>query len=107
MKLNIVDNMASAITAQIAFLNDFENDVNHRVVIWEDIKCYQDTFSYTASKVNYSMGPGVYMLPSDMNLSIRSGAAGYNNKILVFSGTFSLGRMTQSLPQHQRVIGHL
>ena len=32
------------------------------------------------------------MLPSDMNLKIRSGTAGYNNKILVSDGKFSLGK---------------
>ena len=32
------------------------------------------------------------MLPSDMNLNIRSGTVGYNNKILVSDGTFSLGK---------------
>ena len=30
------------------------------------------------------------MLPSDMNLKIRSGTVGYNNKILVSDGNFSL-----------------
>ena len=32
------------------------------------------------------------MLPSDMNLNIRSETVGYNNKILVSDGTFSLGK---------------
>ena len=32
------------------------------------------------------------MIPSDINLKIRSGAAGYNNKILVSDGNFSLGK---------------
>ena len=31
------------------------------------------------------------MLPSDMNLNIRSGTVGYNKKILVSDGKFSLG----------------
>ena len=31
-------------------------------------------------------------LPSDMNLKIRSGTAGYNNKILISDGKFSLGK---------------
>ena len=39
----IVGNTASALTAQLAFLNNFENIVNCRVDIREDIKCYQDT----------------------------------------------------------------
>ena len=32
------------------------------------------------------------MLPSDMELRIRSGTVGYNNKILVSDGNFSLGK---------------
>ena len=32
------------------------------------------------------------MLPSDMNLKIRSETVGYNNKILVSDGKFSLGK---------------
>ena len=51
-----------------------------RVDIREDIKRY------------YSMGQNIYMLPSDMNLKIRSGTVGYNNKILVSDEKFSLGK---------------
>ena len=32
------------------------------------------------------------MLPSDVNLNIRSGTVGYNNKILVSDEKFSLGK---------------
>ena len=38
------------------------------------------------------MGELLYMLPSDMNLKIRSGTLGYNNKILVSDGKFILGK---------------
>ena len=89
---SIVENMAGALTAQSAFLNNFENVVNCRVDIREDIKRYQDTLSYTSSKVDYSVGQGIYMLPSDMNLKIRSGTVGYDNKILVSDGKFILGK---------------
>ena len=90
---SIVGNTASSLTAQSAFLNNFENVMNRRVDSWEDIKRYQDTLSYASSKVNYSVGESVYMIPSDMNLKIRSGTVGYNNKILVSDGNFSLGKM--------------
>ena len=40
------------------------------------------------------------MLPTDMNLNIKPGSVGYNNKILVSNGTFSLGKMIRSI--HQR-----
>ena len=88
----IVGNTASALTAQSAFLNNFENIVNRRVDIREDIKRCQYTLSYASSKVNCSVGEHLYMLPSDMNLKIRSGTVGYNNKILVSDGKFSLGK---------------
>ena len=44
----IVGNTVSALTAQSAFLNNFENVVNRRVDIREDIKHYQDTLSYAS-----------------------------------------------------------
>ena len=70
---SVVGNMASALTAQSASLNNFEDIVNRRVNIQEDINRYQDTLSYASSKVDYSVGEHLYMLPSDMNLKIRSG----------------------------------
>ena len=84
----------SALTAQSAFLDNFEDIVNRRVDIREDIKRYQDTLSYASSKVDYSVGESLIfiMLPSDMNLKIKTGTVGYNNKILVSDGNFSLGK---------------
>ena len=60
---SIVANTASALTAQSAFLNNFENIVNRRVNIQEDIKRYQDTLSYASGKVDFSVGENMYMLP--------------------------------------------
>ena len=89
---SIVGNTASALTAQSAFLNNFENVVNRRVDICEDIKRYQDTLSYASSKVDYSVGESIYMISSDMKLKIRSGTVGYNNKILLLDEKFILGK---------------
>ena len=89
----IVGNTASALTAQSAFLNNFENVVNRRVDIREDVKRYQDTLSYASSKVNYSVGESIYVLPSDLKLKIKTVyTVGYNNKILVSNGNFILGK---------------
>ena len=66
--------------------------MNRKVHIQEDIKHYQNTHSYASSKVDYSVGEHLYMLPSDMELRIRSGTVWYNNKILVSDGNFSLGK---------------
>ena len=89
---SIVGNMASSLTAQSAFFNNFENVVNRRLDIFEDIKRYQDTLSYASSKVDYSVGESIYMTPSDMNLKIRLGTVGYNNKILILDEKFILGK---------------
>ena len=89
---SIVGNTASALTAQSAFLNNFEDIVSRRVNIQEDIKRYQDTLSYTFSKVNYSVGESIYMLPNDMKLKIRPGTLNYNNKILISDEKFILGK---------------
>ena len=70
---SIVVNTTSALTAQSAFLNNFESVVNRRVNIQEDIKHYQDTLIYASSKVDYSVGENIYMLPSNMNLKIKTG----------------------------------
>ena len=66
--------------------------MNHRVDIREDVKRYQDTLSYASSKVDYSVGENLFMLPSNMELRIRSGTVGYNNKILVSDKKFNLGK---------------
>ena len=89
---SIVGNTASSLTAQSAFLNNFENVVNHRVDIREDIKRYQDTLSYASSKVDFSVGESIYMISSDMTLKIKTGTVGYNNKILVSDEKFILGK---------------
>ena len=88
---SIIGNSASSLTAQSAFLNNFENVVNRSVNIQEDIKRYQETLSYASSKVDYSIGEHLYMLRTNMELRIRSGTVGYNNKILISEG-FSLGK---------------
>ena len=89
---SIVGNTASALTSQSAFFNNFEDIVNRSVNIQEDIKRYQDTLSYASSKVDYSVRQNIYMLPSNMELKIKTGTVGYNNKILISDGNFSLGK---------------
>ena len=66
--------------------------MNRSVNSQEDIKRYQETLSYASSKVDYSVGGNLFMLPSNMQLRIRSGTVGYNNKILVSDGKFNLGK---------------
>ena len=86
----IIGHEARNLDAQRMFLNTFENIVNRRVNIPEDIQRFQKTLQYAGSKVDYAIGEFVYMLPSDMNL--RTGnVRNYNNKILISSPSFKIG----------------
>ena len=76
--------------AQRTFLNSFENIVNRRVNIPEDIRRFQKTLQYARSKVDYVIGEFIYMLPSNMNLRIGN-IRNYNNKILISSPSFKIG----------------
>ena len=90
MRGPIVGHEARNLDAQHTFLNTFENIVNRRVNIPEDIRRFQKTLQYARSKVDYAIGEFVYMLPSDMNLRIGN-VRNYNNKILISSPSFKIG----------------
>ena len=86
----IIGHEARNLVAQRMFLNTFENIVNRRVNIPENIQRFQKTLQYARSKVDYVIGKFIYMLPSDMNLRI-SKVKNYNNKILISSPSFKIG----------------
>ena len=86
----IVAHEAQNLDAQRVFLNTFENIVNRRVDIPEDIQRFQKTLQYARSKVDYVIGEFIYMLPSDMNLRIGK-VENYNNKIQISSPSFKIG----------------
>ena len=86
----IVGHEARNLDAQRTFLNTFENIVNRRVNIPEDIRRFQKTLQYARSKVDYVIGEFIYMIPSDMNLRIGN-VRNYNNKILISSPSFKIG----------------
>ena len=87
---SIIGHKARNLDAQRTFLNTFENIVNRRVNIPEDIRRFQKTLQYARSKVDYAIGEFVYMLPSDMNLRIGN-VRNYNNKIPISSLSFKIG----------------
>ena len=90
MKGPIVGHEARNLDAQRVFLNTFENIVNRRVDIPEDIQRFQKTSRYARSKVHYVIGEFMYMFSSDMNLRIGN-VKNYNNKILISSSSFKIG----------------
>ena len=85
----VIGHEARNLDAQRTFLNTFENIVNRRVNIPEDIRRFQKTLQYARSKVDYAIGEFIYMLPSDMNLQTGN-IRNYNNKILISSPSFKI-----------------
>ena len=90
MRGQIIGHEARNLDAQRVFLNTFENIINRRVDIPEDIQRFQKTLQYARSRVDYVIGEFIYMLPSNMNLRIGK-IKNYNNKILVSSPSFETG----------------
>ena len=79
---SIVGNSAPAVDAQKVFKSTFKELINEDYSIGIDIERYQGVLEHALSKVDFSMGIGIYMIPSNLNLSIGK-TKGYNNKILV------------------------
>ena len=86
----IIGHEVRNLDAQQTFLNTFENIVNRRVNIPEDIRRFQKTLQYARSKVDDVISEFVYMIPSNMNLRIGK-VKDYNNKILISSPSFKIG----------------
>ena len=76
--------------AQQVFRNTFENILNRRVDIPEEIQSFQKTLQYARRKADYVIGELTYLLSSDMNLRIGK-IKNYNNKILISSSSFNIG----------------
>ena len=79
---SIVGNSAPAVDAQQVFKSTFKVLINEDYSIAIDIERYQGVLEHALSKVDFSVGTGIYMLASDLNLNIGK-TKGYNNKILV------------------------
>ena len=85
---SIVGNSAPAVDAQQLFKDTFKSLIKEDLSI--DIKKYQGVLEHALSKVDFSVGIGIYMLPSNLNLAIEKKER-YNNKILVSNTGMKIG----------------
>ena len=84
----IAGNSAPAVDAQKVFDNTFNDSIRRDLSI--DTKKYQGVLEHALSKVDFSVGVDIYMLPSNFNSSIGK-KGGYNNKILVSNTGMKIG----------------
>ena len=57
---------------------------------------------HALSKVDFSVGTGIYMLPSDLNLSTGK-TKGYNNKIFVSNADMKIGSNKDINKDHKKL----
>ena len=87
---SIVGNSEPAVDAQQGFKGMFKALINENNFIGIDIERYQGVLEHALSKVDFSMGIGIYMIPSNLNLSIGK-TKGYNKNILVSNTGMKIG----------------
>ena len=91
-----------AVDAQQVFKSTFKALINEDYSIAIDIERYQGVLGHALSKVDFSVGIGIYMLPSDLNLNIRK-TKGYNNKILVSNTGMKIGSNKDINKDHKKL----
>ena len=79
-----------AFDAQKQFLANVEDVINSEVDLPSSIERYQSTLQYARSKVDFVVGLGLYMIPSDIDLYIGT-INGYNNLITIATDDLQLG----------------
>ena len=65
---SIIGKDGRALNAQSIWRTSFEQLVKSDSGIGDEIRRYQDVLQYASSKVDFNVGEGVYMLPSNMVL---------------------------------------
>ena len=99
---SMVGNSAPAVDAQHVFKSLLKILINEDYSIAINIKRYQGVLEHALSKVDFSVGIGIYMLPSDLNLNIGK-TKGYNNKILVSNTDMKIGSNRDINKDHKKL----
>ena len=100
----ILGDTAPALVAQRIFYDNLEDVINKVVSLEDDIGRYQSTLKYARSTSDYSVGKGLYMLPSDLLLKpLNQVIEGWNDKIVVNTSGFELGKQhVKAKPSQQQ-----
>ena len=89
----IIGDGAQAAAAQEIFVDNLENVINREVSLEDDIAWFPNVLKYARSELDYSVGRGLYIIPSNMLLKpLKQVIEGYNNKIVVNTGGAELGK---------------
>ena len=98
----IVGNSAPAVDAQQVFKSTFKALINEDYSIAIDIEKYQGVLEHALSKVDFSVGTGIYIHPNNLNLNIGR-KMGYNNKILESNTNMKIGSNRDINRDHKKL----
>ena len=98
----MVGNSAPVVDAQQGIKDMFKALINEDYSIGIDIERYQEVLEHVLSKVGFSVGIGIDMLPSNLNLSIGKMKV-YNNKILVSNIDMKIGSNRNINRDHKKL----
>ena len=85
------------------FKSTFKALINEDYSIGIDIERYQGVLEHALSKVDFSVGIGIYMLPSNLELNIGRTKV-YNNKILVSNTDMKIGSNRDIYRDHKKLL---
>ena len=97
---SIVGNSAPAVDAQQVFKNTFKVLINEDIGIAICIKRF--VLEHALSKDDFSVGTGIYMLSSNLNLSIGKKKV-YNNKIVVSNTDMQINSKRDMNKDHKKL----
>ena len=95
-------NSAPAMDAQQVFKSTFKALINEGYSIAIDIERYQGMLEHALSKVDFSVGIDIYMLPGNLSLNIGK-TKGYNHKILVSNTDMKIGSKRDINKDHKKL----
>ena len=87
--------------AQKALKGMFKALINKDYSIGIDIERFHGVLEHALSKVDFSLGIAIYMVPSNLNLSIGK-TKGYNSKILVSNTDMKIGSNRDTNRDHKK-----
>ena len=90
VKSDIMD-PSTGFDAQKQYLANLEDAINSVVDLPSSIQRYQNVLKYARSKVDFTVGNGLYMLPSNLRLQIGT-IVNYNNKIVIAGDDQTVGK---------------
>ena len=99
---SMVSNSVPTVDAQQVFKSAFNALINEDYSIAIDAERYRGVLEHALSKVDFSVGIGIYILPSNLNLNIGK-TKGYNNKILVSNTDMKIGSNRDINKDHKKL----